>query len=294
MDLLCLLSRMSLSCSGVVTNLLNQYLGSILEGLDADQLKISVWGGEVNLVDVKVKAGALDFLHLPIVVKYGCVKKLHLSANWRHLSSRPVKVELSGVYVVAVPTSHANIDTKAEVAAALASKLTKLQGIEDLRFGDSGNEEDENSATTDSYMGSLTTKIIDNVEVVLKDIHIRYEDFSGPHAPISLGVALEELKAETTDENWKPAFVKDTPKTYKMVTLNNICAYMNVNDVAGVTASQASVQPSRPSSSSATFPLSVSTILNNPSTAYLLRPVSGHLRMWVNKSTHPHPRVWIY
>jgi vacuolar protein sorting-associated protein 13A/C len=156
----------------VVTNLLNQYLGQFLEGLDPDQLKISVWGGEVNLVDVKVKSHALDLLHLPVVVKYGCVKKLHLSANWRHLSSKPVKVELSGVYIVAVPSSKANINTAAEVANALTNKLTRLQGIEDLRFG----ETDEDGSSADSYMGKLTTKILDNVEVILKDIHIRSVD----------------------------------------------------------------------------------------------------------------------
>ena len=30
----------------MVTNLLNQYLGQFLEGLDPEQLKISIWGGE--------------------------------------------------------------------------------------------------------------------------------------------------------------------------------------------------------------------------------------------------------
>jgi vacuolar protein sorting-associated protein 13A/C len=118
---------------GVVTNLLNQYLGQFLEGLDADQLKVSIWGGELNLVDVKVKATALDFLHLPIIVKYGYLKNLNVSANWRHLGSRPVKAECSGLYVVAVPSDGAHVDRDAEIHSALNAKLAGLQALEELQ-----------------------------------------------------------------------------------------------------------------------------------------------------------------
>ena len=34
---------------GVVANLLNTYLGQFLEGLDAEQFKISVWGGQARI-----------------------------------------------------------------------------------------------------------------------------------------------------------------------------------------------------------------------------------------------------
>jgi len=204
---------------GVVSSLLNQYLGAFLEGLDKDQFKISVWGGSVNLKDVKVKSGALDMLHLPLTVKYGYVQKLHLSADWRHLGSKPVIVELSGVYMVAVPSKGASIDSRAEMQAALESKLAKLQGLEDLRFSD---EDADGGPAANSFMGRMATRILDNVQVVLKDIHVRYEDFEGPHAPTSFGVGLEELRAETTDERWQPTFSSEaTLKTFKMINLKN-------------------------------------------------------------------------
>jgi vacuolar protein sorting-associated protein 13A/C len=124
----------------------------------------------VNLKDVKVKSGALDMLHLPLTVKYGYVQKLHLSADWRHLGSKPVIVELHGVYIVAVPTQGATVDTRAEMQAALESKLAKLQGMEDIRFS---NDEAADALAANSFMGRMATKIVDNIQIVLKDIHIR-------------------------------------------------------------------------------------------------------------------------
>jgi vacuolar protein sorting-associated protein 13A/C len=217
------------------------------------------------------------------------VSKLHLSANWRHLSSKPVRVELSGVYVVAVPTDKANIDIKAEQAQAMAHKLAKLQGMEDLRFGETDAEE----SNPESYGNRMATKIIDNLEIVLKDIHIRYEDFAGPHPPTSFGIGLQELTANTTDENWKPAFLADAKKTFKTLTMTNLFAYMNVQDTAGAAASAAAALAPKDPNYRAASPLSVDTILRDPSTGFLLRPVSGHLKAWMNKEVYPHPRVWI-
>jgi len=289
---------------GVVSSLLNQYLGAFLEGLDKDQFKISVWGGSVNLKDVKVKSGALDMLHLPLTVKYGYVQKLHLSADWRHLGSKPVIVELSGVYMVAVPSKGASIDSRAEMQAALESKLAKLQGLEDLRFSD---EDADGGPAANSFMGRMATRILDNVQVVLKDIHVRYEDFEGPHAPTSFGVGLEELRAETTDERWQPTFSSEaTLKTFKMINLKNLLVYMNVDDRANATASAVAAklpaQHGRQASGAGALNpegagpdrrLSVSHLLSDSKITFLLRPVSGFLRMWMHKDAKSAPRVWI-
>lgn len=300
---------------GVVTSLLNQYLGSFLEGLDAEQLKISVWGGEVNLVDVKVKKNALDFLHLPLSVQSGHVEKLHIAANWRHLSSRPVSVVLSGVYLVAAPSERATVDEKAELQAALQAKVARLQAVEELLFGndDEGGE--------DGYVGRLATKIIDNIQVTIEDVHICYEDFSPPQRQTSFGIALKRLKAETTDDKWKPVFLQESGKKgYKLVSLTQLCMYVdpkdpvalkpptdNESDAAQSSASEVDSKKAKnrtlSSSSSKALTrspsvvfdekLRVDAVLNNPDTCFLLRPVSGRMRLCFNKEVHPAPRLWV-
>ncbi len=56
-------------------------------------------------------------------------------------------------------------------------------------------------------------KIIDNLQVTVKDIHIRYEDQI--YNEYSFGATLEELKIFTVNENDEPVFVDRTKKEFK-------------------------------------------------------------------------------
>lgn len=129
---------------GVVTSLLNGYLGAFLDGVDSKQLSLKVWSGELLLENVSIKKTALDFLHLPIRVKYGKLKKLNLSASWRKLSNKPVKIEMNGLELIAEPTplqkqnsgdkkGENEEDRKKLLEQKLNEKLARLQAMEDLR-----------------------------------------------------------------------------------------------------------------------------------------------------------------
>jgi hypothetical protein len=49
--------------------------------------------------------------------------------------------------------------------------------------------------------------------VYIDHVHIRYEDDqSNVQHPYAFGITLEHIHAETTDEFWAPAFVKDDSK----------------------------------------------------------------------------------
>ncbi|XP_015199108.2 intermembrane lipid transfer protein VPS13C isoform X2 [Lepisosteus oculatus] len=83
----------------------------------------------------------------------------------------------------------------------------------------------------DTFAEKLATQIIKNLQVKITSIHIRYEDdISDPNRPISMGVTLGELSLQTSDENWKPCILNETVKIiYKLVRLESLCAYWNVN-----------------------------------------------------------------
>ena len=49
-------------------------------------------------------------------------------------------------------------------------------------------------------MSALVTKIIDNLQIVIKNIHIRFEDNSShPQSSFALGLTLSNLSAVSTD-----------------------------------------------------------------------------------------------
>lgn len=68
----------------------------------------------------------------------------------------------------------------------------------------------------------LIATIIKNVQLTVKNIHIRYEDtITNPNSPFSFGITLSELVAESTDSNWKRKIVEDIQKIYKVNGINN-------------------------------------------------------------------------
>ncbi len=85
-------------------------------------------------------------------------------------------------------------------------------------------------------MMNLTSKIVDNIQVSIKNIHIRYEDSMNFQEPLSLGLTMEKLEIETTNEQWEPEFIDRTHQEnkkkplLKMINLSNIGFYCSPKD----------------------------------------------------------------
>lgn len=69
---------------------------------------------------------------------------------------------------------------------------------------------------------------MDNLQVTIKNIHIRYEDdISHPEKELfSVGITLEELSATSTDHNWVESFIEVAmDRIHKMVKLEGFSLY---------------------------------------------------------------------
>ena len=77
----------------------------------------------------------------------------------------------------------------------------------------------------------ITNTIINNIQVYIKNIHIRYEDkYSIKNKVVSFGLYFKEFRAETVDEEGRPNFLNADEKiVYKMGTLNGFNIYWNCN-----------------------------------------------------------------
>jgi vacuolar protein sorting-associated protein 13A/C len=63
-------------------------------------------------------------------------------------------------------------------------------------------------------------KVVDNVQIHVKGIHVRYEDgTSTPEHPFAAGLTISEFKAVSTDGNWVEAFIQDSLKGVHKVRL---------------------------------------------------------------------------
>ncbi|KAI0376422.1 vacuolar protein sorting-associated protein 13 [Hypomontagnella monticulosa] len=216
---------------GLVAGLLNRFLGMYVKNFDPTQLKVGIWSGDVKLRNLELRKEALDQLKLPINVMEGHLGELTLVIPWSNLRGAPVKIFIEDVFLLASPKEEAAYDEDEEERRRQRLKMEKLDSAELLKERSQEGLSQEEQKKSQSFTESLVTKIVDNLQVTVKNIHVRYEDsISAPGHPFALGVTLAEFSAVSTDGEWKPTFIQNSTKTtHKLATLGALAVYWNTD-----------------------------------------------------------------
>ena len=64
-------------------------------------------------------------------------------------------------------------------------------------------------------MKNLVTKILDNVQLTVKNIHVRLENFDNFGSMFSMGLTLKEIAVHTTNSEWQKEFFDRTRELNK-------------------------------------------------------------------------------
>ncbi|KAJ8058074.1 hypothetical protein OCU04_012933 [Sclerotinia nivalis] len=150
----------------------------------------------------------------------------------------------------------------------------------------------EEQQKNQSFTDSLVTKIIDNLQITVKNIHVRYEDsISAPGHPFALGLTLQEFSAISTDGNWKPTYIQNSSgTTHKLATLGALAVYWNTDTDLLSTGREAEVAESTGVASHDEMLSSFKEMIvrgEDPKQAnhqFILKPVSGQMKLEMDKS----------
>ncbi|GAA5995177.1 hypothetical protein JCM5350_001861 [Sporobolomyces pararoseus] len=261
----------------VAAGLLNKYLGTYVDNLNTSQLNLGVWSGDIKLRNLRLKKDALDKLNLPIDVMEGYLGELTIKIAWHALSSQPVRVRIDDVYLLASPRDSANSTPEEDAARAQAAKMEKLENAELLSTQSSPTMSAEEEKKNQSFIESLTSKVTSNLQLEIKNLHIRYEDkISVPGHPFSVGVTLSNFSMISTDSEWQPAFITDsTGAIHKLASLDSLAVYFDTDStsLAGYSINEAITK----------FTELISRKNHTPKHQFILKPVSGTGRFVVNK-----------
>lgn len=275
---------------GLVAGLLNRFLGMYVKNFDPTQLKVGIWSGDVKLRNLELRREALDQLKLPINVVEGHLGALTLVIPWSHLRGAPVKVFIEDVFLLASPKEEAEYDEEEEERRRQRLKMEKLDSAELLKEKNQEGMSQEEQKKNQSFTQSFVTKIVDNLQVTVKNIHIRYEDsISAPGHPFALGLALQEFSAVSTDGEWSPTFIQDSSvATHKLATLGALAVYWNTDSDlfgSGREASSPSKEPLTHEEVVDKF-RSMENIASAVSSdhQFILRPVNGQAKIELDKS----------
>lgn len=128
-----------------------------------------------------------------------------------------------------------------------------------------------------TYIGAIVSKVVDNVQIHVKNIHLRYEDGSStPEHPFAAGLTLSEFKAVSTDANWLETFIQDSLHgVHKLVKLEALSVYFDT-DTGSLDKG--------PEDRAGTLEALKQMLAGSPTHQHILRPVTGEARVIVNKS----------
>ncbi|KAA1100602.1 hypothetical protein PGTUg99_027292 [Puccinia graminis f. sp. tritici] len=274
----------------VVSSVLNQVLSAYVENFNPKQLNVGIWGGDIKLKDLKLKKGALDKFRLPVDVLDGSISSLVLTVPWTALGSRPVKAVIENIYLLAVPRSENNFDSEEDEKRKQASKMEKLKNSELLLSPTAATTDNSEEANkNESFVAAMTNKILDNLQLRIKNVHIRYEDkLSVPGHPFSVGFTLAELSAVSTDENWQESFIVGSKTgVHKLTKLDSLAIYFNTDSISLASLDNPEEFQERFTNMIARTETSDSDAKPNvlPDHQYALKPVSGEGKLILRK--HP-------
>ncbi|OJD24059.1 hypothetical protein ACJ73_04583 [Blastomyces percursus] len=270
---------------GIVANILNRFMGMYVKNFDAGQLNVGIWSGDVKLRNLELRREALDQLRLPLNVVEGHLGELTLSIPWSNLRGRPVRVHIQNVFLLAAPKEDATYDPEEEKRRQHAIKMEKLESAEILKEQqNTDGMSQEERLKNQSFTQSLTTAIIDNLQVEIKNVHFRYEDsIAAPGHPFAVGITVKELSAVSTDADWKPTFVQSTSDTsHKLAILEALAVYWNT-DVelfgSGTGENGEGMGLSRGELISR-----LKAAINEENQQFMLKPVSGRAGLEIDKT----------
>ncbi len=272
---------------GLVANLLNRFLGMYIKNFDPKQLNVGIWNGDMKLRNLQLRREALDQLHLPVNVVEGHIGQLTVSIPWSNLKGKPVRVNIEDVFLLAAPQDDESFDAEEEEKRQQAVKIEKLDSAELLKEKNVEGQSQEEQQKNQSFTDSLVTRIVDNLQVAIKNSHIRYEDsVSASGNPFAIGMTLEEFSAVSTDANWTPSFIQtSTGTTHKLATLKSLAMYWNTESSLFGTGKGADVgAEAQDLDKDAMLTKFREMITEGKNQQYILKPVSGRAAVEMDKT----------
>ncbi|XP_030798084.1 vacuolar protein sorting-associated protein 13D isoform X1 [Rhinopithecus roxellana] len=179
---------------GLVAWVLNTYLGKYVNNLNTDQLSVALLKGAVELENLPLKKDALKELELPFEVKAGFVGKVTLQIPFYRPHVDPWVISISSLHLIGAPEKIQDFNDEKEKLLERERKKALLQALEE-------KWKNERQQKGESYWYSVTasvvTRIVENIELKIQDVHLRFEDgVTNPSHPFAFGICIKNVSMQ--------------------------------------------------------------------------------------------------
>lgn len=264
-----------------VSRLLAKLLGEYVEGINTNALQVSLISGQVEINNIRLKASALKQFRLNVKVKEGFIGKLLLTIPWTALHCSSIVVEISQLFLLLEP----NPELSDEEEFDIEKEFQKMKQ-EKLGFADSKAEEFlKDKEEGESFLSKMMQTILNNIQMEIRDVHIRYEDTVTASLPFYCGLTIESVSAHSTDDEWNEIFVDSSSAekvVHKHFELQSFAIYWNKGEHGLFLDSPLSFSSANELSRKMQELIYSKSNSNFPKHQYLLQPIVASLKLRIN------------
>ncbi|EAS01215.2 PH domain protein (macronuclear) [Tetrahymena thermophila SB210] len=217
----------------IIEKILKSYLGQYLDGIERKYIHVGMFSGKFKVENVRIKQELIDLLEWPIKLQFSFVETFEVNFQITNFRSKPFRIEMSNIFMMVQPKekSEWNLHT----FNTLAYKQNWLeyyiqQFIQEQAKQEQAKQLKQGEATGMSgYIERLAAVVVDNIEICIKNVHLRFESQNPVYA---WGITIGKIEAFTVNNEWKEkTFVdrmnaKDRDKPInKLVQIKNFGFY---------------------------------------------------------------------
>lgn len=176
---------------GLASYILNKILGDFIDGIESNQLNISLLSGDVELFNLSIKPDILENMPLPFKLKYGKVGRIFLDLPVTgFFFSYPIKIELSEIFVLVEPKAVKEWKEEVIKEAFLKATQSSLEDLEEYFKSRMAAQESDSA-----IVNGIINRVVDSIEIEVKNVYIRFEDtISNPSMTYAIGASIESFQ----------------------------------------------------------------------------------------------------
>ncbi|XP_055514974.1 LOW QUALITY PROTEIN: intermembrane lipid transfer protein VPS13D [Leucoraja erinacea] len=183
---------------GLAAWVLNTYIGKYVNNLNTDQLSIALMKGAVELENLPLKKDALKELDLPFEVKAGFIGKITLQIPFYRPHVEPWVISISKLHLIGAPIKQSEFDEEMERSLDRKRKSELLNALEAKWKSD---QQQKGESYWYSATASMVTRIVENVELNVRDVHLRFEDdITNPEHPFAFGICIKSVSVQNAED----------------------------------------------------------------------------------------------
>ena len=229
---------------------LKQLLGEFVEDSSnlQEKLSVGIWSGNIILENLVLKKEILSVLNLPIALSHGVIGRFELRIPWKRLGVDPVVVIIDGLHLLLEPRYVWNPNAKEDREQAVKqAKLAAIELLTSKRLTENPFQGYGDFATK-WLMKSLVRKLLDNIQITVRDVHVRYEDQVSCPTNFCVGISFESLNVLSREhqedfdaEEHYPGDIGGNTSLKKVLQINHLTIYWNPIIKSGIVACNSAI-----------------------------------------------------